>query len=346
MSLLAAFSATESDQPVEKWHAPIDAETVRRLSILRTWPPVAAITLEWTLIAAGIAASMALWNWNHIAGAFGYVAAVIWIGSRQHALAILMHEAAHYRLFRKRAVNDILGELLCGWPLLISMRIYRRLHFAHHRSPNTADDPDWMLRLSRDWIFPKTRWDLCRIFLIDLFGLHVADQLRFFGRYAFSKDQEKSWLDAAAVVFFGGLIAVLTYFHWWLLFLAFWVVPLMTWLKVVLRLRTIAEHYGVEYDHVCRQTRTTYPSFFERWLFAPWDIGYHLDHHLYPSVPFYNLKRLHAELLKDEQFRTQAHLTDTYAGVLRECRTCGALPAAMMVGRASSSPRPAVSPPT
>lgn len=339
MSLLAAFSSIESDQPIQPWQAPIDAETIRRLSVLRIGPPLAAIAIEWTLIAAGVAASLAAWQWNAVAGALGYAAAVIWIGSRQHALAVLMHEAAHYRLFRNRVLNDLLGELLLGWPLLISMRIYRRLHFAHHRSPNTADDPDWLLRLSRDWMFPKTRRELFRIFLVDVLGLHVKEQLQFFGRYAFSREQQKSWLDVGAVFFFAGLIAVLTYFHGWLLFLAYWVVPLMTWLKVVLRLRTIAEHYALEYDHVCRQTRTTYPSFVERWLIAPWNIGYHLDHHLYPSVPFYNLKRLHAELLKDEQFRAQAHLTETYANVLRECRTCGTIPPAMLGERAESRER-------
>ncbi len=326
MSLLTVAPNIESDQPVEPWQSPLDAAAVRRLSLLRVGPPLAAVTLEWLLVAAGIAASWWLWQWNSVAGAVGYVAAVVWIGSRQHALAILMHEAAHYRLLPNRTLNDLIGELFLGWPLLISMRIYRRLHFAHHRSPNTIDDPDWLLRLNRDWVFPKTRWQMLRIFLTDVFGLHVKDQLQFFGRYAFSKHQRKTWLDGLAIVFFVGLIAALTYFQLWVLFLAYWVVPLMTWLKVVLRLRTIAEHYGVEYDHVCRQTRTTYPTFVERWLFAPWNIGYHLDHHLYPSVPFYNLAALHRELLQHHAFRGEAHLTHSYAAVLRECRDCVATP--------------------
>jgi fatty acid desaturase len=110
------------------------------------------------------------------------------------------------------------------------------------------------------------------------------------------------------------------------MFLMYWIVPLMTWLKVALRLRTIGEHYGIEYDHMLRQTRTTYPSLIERLLIAPKNIGYHLDHHLYPSVPFYNLPELHRELQQHEAFRTQAHLTRTYAKVIDECSQCVATP--------------------
>ena len=109
--------------------------------------------------------------------------------------------------------------------------------------------------------------------------------------------------------------------------------PLMTWLKVAVRLRTIGEHYALEYDHIFRQTRTTYPSLIERLLIAPKNIAYHLDHHLYPSVPFYNLPELHRELLKHDEFRRQAPAAagsrSTSATVHAPARRrCGPTPAA------------------
>jgi fatty acid desaturase len=318
--------AADTDEPVELWQSPLSPEVLRRLSRLEAWRSFAHLGLEWLLIAAAIAASQALWNWNTVAGVIGYIAAVVWIGARQHALAILMHEAAHYRLLPNRDLNDFFGELLAGWPILISMRAYRWLHFAHHRAPNTHDDPDWLLRLNRDWEFPKTRGALLRILLRDFFALNVRDQLEFFGRYAYARGRKKTWLDFAAIFFFGGLLFVLFRYHLWTMFLMYWIVPLMTWLKVALRLRTIGEHYGIEYDHMLRQTRTTYPSLIERLLIAPKNIGYHLDHHLYPSVPFYNLPELHRELQQHEAFRTQAHLTQTYAKVIDECSQCVATP--------------------
>lgn len=320
--------AAESDQPVADWHSPVPPEVIRRLSVLRPVRTLAHIALEWCLVAAAIALSMRLWQWNVYAGAVGYVAAVVWIGARQHAIAILMHESAHYRLFRNRTWNDLLGELLVSLPILVCMRAYRRLHFAHHRAPNTVDDPDWMLRLKRDWQFPKTRGELFRLFARDFLALNLLDELEFFGRYGHRKGQKPEWLDLAGLAFFVTLMVVLTRYSLWLEYFAYWIVPLMTWLKVAVRLRTIGEHYALEYDHIFRQTRTTYPSLIERLLIAPKNIAYHLDHHLYPSVPFYNLPELHQELLKHDEFRRQAHLTPTYARVLEECRTCGATPSA------------------
>jgi hypothetical protein len=63
----------------------------------------------------------------------------------------------------------------------------------------------------------------------------------------------------------------------------------LTWLKMILRIRSIAEHYSVKNDHVLNRTRTTLPSLFEKMFIAPKNINYHLEHHLYPSVPFFRL---------------------------------------------------------
>ena len=34
------------------------------------------------------------------------------------------------------------------------------------------------------------------------------------------------------------------------------------------------------------------------WLFFPHHVNFHIEHHMYPSIPFYNLPRAHAEMLK------------------------------------------------
>ena len=47
---------------------------------------------------------------------------------------------------------------------------------------------------------------------------------------------------AGRILYYVAAVAVLTYFGWWLEFLLFWVVPLVTWLQVILRIRSIAEH--------------------------------------------------------------------------------------------------------
>src|SRR5688572_29155551 len=71
----------------------------------------AAIAWTWLVIAASFAA---LARWPHPAT---FAAAVIVLGGRQLALAVLMHEGAHGTLFRTRAVGDVLVDWLCGRPV-------------------------------------------------------------------------------------------------------------------------------------------------------------------------------------------------------------------------------------
>jgi fatty acid desaturase len=312
--------ANDSDAPAGEWSNPLPIETVRRLSALNSWKSFGHILLDWVQMIAAAVVCWQVLQWNLYAGIPVYLLTIIFIGSRQHALSILMHEGSHYRLMKNRLANDFFAELFTAWPMNISMRNYREHHFPHHRSPNTDADPDWRLRSQDEsWEFPKTVRGLVTMFLFDFCGLRFVDQYRSFGRYAFPEKRKRDWIDLVRQVFNVTLVVSLTYFGLWIPYLLLWIVPTLSWLKVALRMRTIAEHYALDYSHMYRQTRTTYANGIERILIAPHNIGYHLDHHLYPSVPFYNLRALHEELMKTDEFRNQAHITKGYVQVLREC---------------------------
>jgi fatty acid desaturase len=296
-------------------------ETLRSLSEINPWRSTFHIVLEW----AGIAAAIWLCNtfWNPLL----YVFTAIWIGARQHALAILMHDGTHHRLYPNRRLNDVVAEGALAWPLFFSLRSYRRNHFAHHRNPNTEEDPDWMRKMTADWVFPK-RWPaLAKILLKELMGFgaaRMARDVRTISKRASAAEAKQGPRGVPVYViarlgFYVAAAVVFTVFHLWAEFLLFWLVPVFTWLPVVLRIRSIAEHFAVEYDHPYTQMRTTYPSLLERLFIASKNVGYHIEHHLYPSVPFYNLPKLHALLLRAEGYRQRAHVTRTYLGVLREC---------------------------
>jgi len=57
-------------------------------------------------------------------------------------------------------------------------------------------------------------------------------------------------------------------------------------LPLIMRIRSIAEHFALRHDHPLRQTRTVRAGRLERLLIAPHYIGLHIDHHLAASVPF------------------------------------------------------------
>jgi len=78
----------------------LPAQIIRELSVLQPWKAMAAIVVEWVGILVAIALCEAVWH------PLVYGAAVIWIGARQHALTVLGHDAAHFRLLPNRRWNE------------------------------------------------------------------------------------------------------------------------------------------------------------------------------------------------------------------------------------------------
>ena len=103
------------------------SDELRELSELNPIRSTFHIVAEWTLILTAIYLCRRFFN------PVVYLLTVAFIGARQHALLILMHDGVHYRLFRGRRLNDWTAEIILAWPNLISARAYRKNHFAHHR---------------------------------------------------------------------------------------------------------------------------------------------------------------------------------------------------------------------
>ena len=78
-----------------------------------------------------------------------------------------------------------------------------------------------------------------------------------------------------------------------------WLLPLLTVLQPILRLRAIAEHGAVTdlssplTAARCNRTGGSIGNVMGRALLFPHHVNYHLEHHLYPAVPHYNLPALH-----------------------------------------------------
>jgi fatty acid desaturase len=302
----------------------IEPSRLRALSRVQPVRAALHIALEWTAILA------AAWLcWSHWHPAL-YVLCVAFIGARQHALLVLMHDGSHHRLFPDRRVNDWIGEIFLAWPFVaFSMQSYRRSHFAHHRYVNSDRDPDWVRKQNPEWEFPKGRIALARVLLASLFGGGVLRQIRYAREIGGKRSVSEApatgagrALRTARVVFLVLLAAVILGGGLLVPFVLFWVVPFATWTQLVLHLRSIAEHFALERDprdDLYGGTRNTFANAFDRVFIASKNVGLHLDHHLYPSVPFYRLPELHALLLQDAGYRASAHHTAGYWRVLCEC---------------------------
>ena len=256
----------------------------RRTSTLRG---VGLVLHAWSVIAGAIALYV-LWPSGLTLGV-----AVLVIGARQLGLMVLMHETAHWLLFRQARLNTWVGTWLCAAPLGVDLKAYRRRHHLHHRHTQTPEDPDLALSAR----LPVSRSRLARLLLSDLCGWTALTRVAG-GRL--SRDGfAATWRRVRAPLVANALLwAVLTTSGGWPLYLLVWVLPWATWFQLVTRIRDIAEHGVVVDAHdPLRNTRTIGAGLLARAFVAPYRVNYHLEHHVFVFVPCWKLPEVHALLL-------------------------------------------------
>jgi fatty acid desaturase len=110
-----------------------------------------------------------------------------------------------------------------------------------------------------------------------------------------------------------------------LTYLLLWVLPLFTVALMCFRIRTVAEHSGLgppemryrqERVDTLQTTRTTDYNPVMKFLFGPHNMAYHIEHHLFPEVPVFKLKRLHQELMKHPGYAQRARVTHGHQALL------------------------------
>jgi fatty acid desaturase len=280
-----------------------------------TGKSVALIMHAWTLILGSIA-MVAIWP-----NPLTFVLAVAIIGSRQLGLAILMHEGAHGCLANGEKLNMALSQWLCAYPVFAETKAYRRYHLQHHARTQQDDDPDLILSAP----FPITRPSYRRKFWRDISGRtgyaqRKAQFLNALGdtSWPLSRRARHFWEKLGPQLLFNlAFFAALAAAGVWWAYPLLWLLPLVTWMMVITRIRNIAEHAVVpDSDDPLRKTRTTRAGFFERLFIAPYYVNYHLEHHLLFYVPCYNLPRVH-RILSRGPYAARMEVQPNYAAVLR-----------------------------
>jgi len=281
----------------------LPADRLKRLNALSPWRGAWSVALNVGTIAAAIAAALTWWHPLTVAAAIPVIA------GGQHGLFVLAHEAAHYRLSRRRWLNEAIGRL-CGMAGGVSMITYRLIHRLHHNHLYEPLDPDLPLIAG----YPRGRGYLLKKLGKDLLGLTAHKNLAYFfgapGLNADTGDRSRPLADtspalrkAAArdrwlVLGFHGLapLAAIGAGYGWA-YLLLWIVPLVTVLQAILRLRALCEH-GAPGDVSSPLTaaRTNLAPAWVRWWLFPHHVNYHLEHHLYPAIPHYRLPECHRAL--------------------------------------------------
>jgi fatty acid desaturase len=284
-------------------------DEIRALTRTSNLPGALAIAWSWLVIAGCLYAVSRWW--------VAWPVAVIVLGGRQLALAVMMHDAAHGTLFRTRWLNEGAADWLCARPIWADTARYRKQHLGHHAHTGTERDPDLDLapveRMSRRSLRRKILRDVtgaaglrrvAALIAIDAGAIAIAspaDEGRAAAPEAVRRSNDggtirrigKPSLARLAKNIAPMLItnALLAYAAGWA-YLA-WVVAYLTAFSLFLRVRSLAEHACLERtDDMLRNTRTTRASWLARATVAPLHVNYHVEHHLLPTVPWYRLPAL------------------------------------------------------
>ncbi|MEM7374367.1 MAG: fatty acid desaturase family protein [Bacteroidota bacterium] len=256
-----------------------------------------------------------------------YLLAITIVGARLHALAILMHDATHFRFLKNRKLSDLVTNVFSMYPVFTSIEKYRKNHLSHHQHLNTEEDPDWVAKLGkREFTFPKSKTEFM-LTVLSYFTMiqGIRDAMWFLRRFGGKSESDKQTKknrqeSIQKLTFYVIQFGLITAFGLWPVYLMYWIVPYLSTFFMFQYIRSVAEHFGeMEYDHLLTSTRTVKVNVLERFFIAPHNVGFHLEHHLYPGVPYYHLPELHKMLMETDLYNTKAHITQGYmSGLMQE----------------------------
>lgn len=276
------------------WFRPaIDAGILRDLQA-RSNTRAAIDTIVWVgaLVAAGLLAWWSLGTWWAIP-AFALYGALY--GGSADAR---WHEHGHGTAFRARWANDVVYHVAC-FMLWRGPTLWRWSHHRHHtdtivvgrdaeivfqRPPNV---PMTIFAFTHLRGGPQMFWRLCR----HAVG-RIDDEARAF--VPANELRRVVWESRIFVGITAG-VAVWSLVTWSIVPLLFIGLPTIygAWLMVFFG---ITQHAGLREDVLDHRlnTRTVMMNPLFRFLYL--NMNYHVEHHLFPSVPYRALPRLHAEI--------------------------------------------------
>ncbi|MBR8030096.1 fatty acid desaturase [Burkholderia cenocepacia] len=243
----------------------------------------------------------------HRLGCWSTPAIVAWVGNRQRALGNLLHDAAHRNLARSNKLNDALAGIFIAPALFNSLVLYRELHARHHAwLGDPGRDPDYIS------IRPSERHGWWQPFFKVLltpaswcgstFGhLHVR-RLGWMQRVGIG-----GWW--AAVL---GALTLMFGIHAAVLFFGIWVLARATFFHAITTFRELCDHFGLAQGGIFSYTRDVSTRSIWRPVIHPHNNGYHLTHHLVPSIPYHRLPDAQRRLLAMPAFAGTAKVCHAY----------------------------------
>jgi fatty acid desaturase len=234
--------------------------------------------------------------WVAVATGWLMLPAVFILSLVQVALFAPAHETMHQTAFASRRANAVVGWLTSA-PSLLNAQFYTAFHLAHHRHTQIPGlDPELFSPPPETFGGYVTRilgWPFWSLRLLVVFDSWRGDLSRYPYVTAAAAPAIIRSVRAMSLMMVGGAIGSALLFGWTTPFL-FWIGPQLLG-QPPLRAYLLAEHTGCTHDRDgLTNTRTTVTNGLVRLLM--WNMPFHAEHHMYPSIPFHRLPDAHAAI--------------------------------------------------
>lgn len=280
----------------EWYQTPVPRAQLRALLERRDGPAFRDTLLWFALLGVTGWGTVALWGTWWVLPVYGLYAVLYATASDSR-----WHECGHGTAFKTDWLNNLVYEL-SSFMVMRESVVWRWSHTRHHSDTIIVGrDPE--IQVSRP---PDLKAHLASLFAFGVYRGYFPGLVRHaFGRVSVG---ERTFIPASEFgrIFRRARIILAAYAvtiaaavalkSWAPIFLV--VVPHLfgTWLMIV---HNTTQHAGLAenvLDHRLN-CRTVHMNPFSRFVY--WNMNYHLEHHMFPLVPYHALPRLH-ELIKDD----------------------------------------------
>jgi fatty acid desaturase len=262
--------------------AEIPTDELRRLHQKR---PLLHALIAVANVAALIAAGVAIVHFDRW---YLWLPCALVAGFAVFDFTVLLHEVVHRAVLTQSSdgAYRVLG-LLYAVPSGISASQFTKWHLDHHAGlGSNEEDP------KRHWLSPKRnkRWLKALYFTPALFPIYFRAAARETGSYEPALRRRIAAERWATIAFQLGVLVAIALIGGWFVAFKLYVVPVFFVFPVAFALNRLGQHYDIDPSDPAQWSTLMKGSWFwdAVYLFS----NYHLEHHYFPGVPFYNLPRL------------------------------------------------------
>jgi fatty acid desaturase len=278
------------------YQPPVARKELRKLLERRDGPALRDTALWFALLGLTAWGTVALWGTWWVLLPYAFYAVLYATASDSR-----WHEAGHGTAFKTDWMNNALYEV-ASFMVMRESVVWRWSHTRHHSDTIIVGrDPE--IQVSRP---PNLKAHFLSLFAINVYEGYFPGLVRHAlgrvspGERTFIPESEfpKIFRNARIILgIYAATLALSVALHSWIpIFLVILPHFFGTWLMIV---HNSTQHAGLAenvLDHRLN-CRTVFMNPFSRFVY--WNMNYHLEHHMFPMVPYHALPALHAELKAD-----------------------------------------------